>query len=136
MLLSTLYSQARRTVSQSLEADSPFRDPTTPATLEDILCYVPYLLDFLVAASIAAPYRQGAPHILSGKKPTKKFFIEETTQRSRSFSGVFSLAPERTSKTIARSCRPTSLCGVSFQGGIGTFVALHCTALRCSLSVV
>ena len=141
MLLSTLYSQARRTVPQILEADSPLRDPTISVPLDDILCYVAYLLDSSMAALIAAPYRQGAPHILSGKKPTKRSVIEGATQRCCPFSGVHNLASESTSKIIARSCRPASLCWVSFLGGIGTFFAshcitLHCTTLRCSLSVV
>ena len=130
MPLSTLYSQARRTVPQILEADSPLRDPTIPVPLDDSLCYVAYLLDSSMAVFIAAPFRQGAPHISPGKKPTKRFVIEGATQQYRPFSDVHNLAPENTSAAIVRSCRPTSLYGVPFKGDIGSSTTLHCIALH------
>lgn len=131
MLLSTLCFQARRTVPQRLEANSSLGDSTTSVPLDDGSCYVTYLLDWSMATFITAPFRQGAPHVSSGKKPTQGFVIEGATKRCLWFSGVHNLAPENVGKTIARSCSPTSLYGFPFLRDLGTRAALHCIALHC-----
>lgn len=111
-------------MAQRLDADSPLREPTISVILDDVPCYLAYLLDLPMAAFIAVPFRHGVSHTLSGKKLTKVLLVEEATKGCIPISGVLNFAPDSTSKTFARSA------GVPSLRNIGSSAALHCIALH------
>ncbi len=123
---STLCSQARRTAPQRLEANWIPRGSQNYFSIGS----------HLMLRHLPAGFADGRFHRhtfssscstrnLSGKWPTGGFVIAGATTLCYLNIKVHDLPCESTSKTVTRSCRPTTLYGIPIPGNIGTFV-LYC----------